>query len=248
MISEIILVSFLPFKRIIRFPFNPLFTSILIFCSIFPALGSQTGQNWHLSKQSVTTAVYYRNIDKRDLIEVKAQVVVSSSLSGFLLFMQDTDQTNQWLDNAQESKIIKKLTPTSSILKTTFSGFWPVSARMMLVKNTYWQNEDLSVEVNTVNAKKEQFERYDGEYDGTEALILIDVISAHWTLIPITPKKLIVNYQFIVDAKGSIPHWIVNKMALKSTWKTLENLRKALPISRWQASSLSNISELTKKN
>jgi hypothetical protein len=237
MTREIILLPikrfYLPFK--LKLKVSWLFSLFIFSLPQSFAYQSTNESDWKISKESNVTSVEYRNILNSDLIEIKAKTSIDSTLSGFLLFMQDTKNIALWLDNATESKIIKKIDKTKSILQTKFSGFWLVANRIMIIESHYWQNPDLSIEITSKNTKSNEM------LDSKE--ILIDVISANWMIKPTSKNKIEVNYQFIVDAKGDLPHWLVNSMALKSTWKTLENLRKQLPLSAWQAKALSNIKE-----
>lgn len=191
---------------------------------------------WQLAKSSDGIVIKFRQLTNSPLIEIKAETTIRSTLSGFLLFLQDTQHTPQWLDNAVESQIIEVLSPTSSILKTKFSGFLFFNSRVMIIKNTYWQNKDLSIEIESVNAVDQHLAKSKD--------VLVDVKSAHWLITPVASNKIKLRYQFIVDAKGDIPHWLVNRMALRSTLKTLKNLQQQLPVSAWQQHTLDNINEL----
>ena len=104
-----------------------------------------------------------------------------------------------------------------------------------MIKSQYWQNNDLSIEIQIENAHI---------FDKKKNTILIDVISANWLLTPKSTEALDVEYRFIVDAKGNVPAWLVNRMTLQSTWQTLINIQQQLPHSKWQKSTLSNIKEM----
>ncbi len=82
------------------------------------------------------------------------------------------------------------------------------------------------------------------DFDKKKHTILVDVISAHWRITPISSKEIDVIYTYIVDPKGNVPMWLVNPMTLKSTWKTLLNIKEKLPQSKWQHSTLANIKEI----
>ncbi|MDG1751101.1 MAG: START domain-containing protein [Thalassotalea sp.] len=190
---------------------------------------------WTQWKKVSSASLFYRQVTDGDLIEVKAQVRLTSSLSGFLLFLLDTDKIPNWLDNAKESKILQSLDNNTHIFTTEFYGFWPIKSREMIIKSRQWQNDDLSIEMQIENAL---------DFDNKKHTILVDVISAHWRITPISTKKIEVIYTFIVDPKGNVPMWLVNPMTLKSTWKTLQNIKEQLPQSKWQSESLANIREM----
>lgn len=188
---------------------------------------------WKLSQQSASLSVHYRKVETSELIEIKARAKINSTLSGFLHFIQDTNNIPKWLDNASNSQILEKIDKQTIIFKTQFKGFWPIKARDLITHSHYWQNEDLSVEIKIRNAATETIHNSNN--------IVINIISAHWLITPISKNTIQIEYIFIADAKGAIPKWIVNRMTLKSTWKTLANLQQQLPQSIWQKHELTHI-------
>jgi len=191
---------------------------------------------WQLWKKSAITEVYFREISNSDLIEIKAKAKLSSTLSGFILFLQDTDKVPLWLDNAKESYTLRTINSNQSVIKIVFESFWPINGREMVINSQYRQNKDFSLEIDITNATNDSNIKSDN--------ILVDVISAQWLITPITAKELFVEYTFIVDPKGIIPLWIVNRIALKSTWKTLENIQQQLPLSKWQLMTSPTVNEI----
>lgn len=190
---------------------------------------------WKQWKKEATTEIHYRSVSNSGLIEIRAEVSLTSSLSGFLLFLLDTDSIPNWLDNAKESNILKSSNNSTHIFTTEFHSFWPIKSREMIIKSRQWQNDDLSVEIQIDNAR---------DFAKKKHTILVDVVSAKWLITPITSKEINIEYTFIVDAKGNVPTWLVNRMALKSTWNTLQNINEQLPKSKWQLGSLASIKEM----
>lgn len=201
-------------------------------------VNKEANSKWLEWKKDATTTINYRKVANSDLIEIKAEVTLDSSLSGFLLFLLDTDNIPNWLDNAKESKILQSPNSNTHIFTTEFHSFWPIKSREMIIKSRQWQNEDLSVEIKIENAR---------DLDKKKHTVLVDVVSAKWLITPITSKEIDIEYTFIVDAKGNVPTWLVNRLALKSTWKTLQNISEQLPQSKWQSESLANIKEMQNK-
>jgi len=183
-------------------------------------------------------SLFYKDIANSGLIEIRATTHFNSSLSGFILFFQDSDNTKNWLENAYESQILKKIDANTHIIKTKFKGFWLFKNRHMNIKSHYRQNEDLSLEFIFENADDKNPKSLESNS------ILIDIISARWLIIPVAKNSIAIEYNYIVDAKGDIPHWLVNKAILSSTWKSLENIAKQLPDTKWQSSTLCHIKEL----
>lgn len=215
---------------------------------------------WNTWKKNSVQSVSYRPVvvdgtNARQLIEIRATVKVNSSMSGFLLFIQDVDNTPNWLVNASESKIIKQYSKTENSFYITLSKIWPLQARILILHSTYWQNADLSIEINLEDTKLTVAEQ-DKFHDkiNTEDYLPVKTHSAHWK---ISPKRIAGNdssthqteieieYIFIADGRGDTPKWLADHLALKSIWKSMRNIRRLLPKAQWQQQTIIGITELT---
>jgi hypothetical protein len=176
-----------------------------------------------------------------ELIEIKATALVNSSLSGFLLFIQDVDNTPTWLTNASSSKVIKQLSATENIFTVNFSAIWPLKPRHVQLHSRYWQNSDLSVEI-----KIEDDFSMDIAHSNA---VRIKFYEGHWLLTPILndkqQKQLIIEYTFIADNGGEMPKWFADQLALKSILKSMKKMSQKLPQSKWQRHSIPDIIELS---
>lgn len=219
---------------------------------------------WKTWKKNSSQRVDYRpvRIDDADndttgrqLIEIRATAKVDSSISGFLRFIQDVDNTPKWLVNASESKIIKQYSKTENSFYITLSKIWPLQARILILHSTYWQNTDLSVEINLedasrpIDGQKKYLEKVDiGDY------LPVSTHSAHWKITPklivgddklINQTEITIEYIFIADGRGDTPKWLADHLALKSIWKSMRNIRRLLPKEKWQQQTIKGITELT---
>ncbi len=191
--------------------------------------------NWTLWRESDKLSLYYRQFEDTKLIEIKAHARLESSLSGFLLFLQDYPLIPAWLDNAKESYLISQLSDTENVFMTLFKGVWPVSEREMVIRSRYWQNADLSVELSVKNANN--------EVANPDSVVRINIVKAHWYLFPLGKGKLKIQHTMVADPMGNVPLWIANKVALRSMWKTLKALEVQLPLSPWQKMPIPGIKE-----
>lgn len=191
--------------------------------------------SWKTWKENKNIKVNYQQIKGSDLIEIKAQATIQSSLAGFLFFIQDTDNITQWLDNAHSSNVLKQISPQENVFITSFKSYWPITERYMVVSSRYWQNEDLSleIEVKDINEK---------EYLNNEQ-IKIELLKAHWKITPVDRQNINIVYTIIADPKGAIPFWLTKRISLNSLWKTMNNMQKQLPLSPWQKHTIKKIKE-----
>jgi len=72
----------------------------------------------------------------------------------------------------------------------------------------------------------------------------MQVLKAHWQIVPTKVNQIEIRYQFIVDPKGNIPQWLTKPMTLNGIWTTLNNMREQLPNSKWQQKRRVDIKEL----
>lgn len=192
---------------------------------------------WKIWKENKNIQVSYQPITDSHLIEIKAQATIKSSISGFLLFLQDVDNIHHWLDNAQSSQILEQITPQDNVFITHFNSYWPVSERYMLIKSRYWQNDDLSLEIQATDVHDE---------DGQQAnKIKIDLIKAQWLITPLKNNTIHIQYNVIADPKGAIPAWLIKRLSLNGLWKTMNNLHIQLPLSPFQHQTIKGIKEYT---
>ncbi len=71
----------------------------------------------------------------------------------------------------------------------------------------------------------------------------MQVLKAHWLVVPTKTSQIEISYQFIVDPKGNIPQWLIKPMTLNGIWTTLNNIREQLPNSPGQQKSRADIQE-----
>ncbi len=214
----------------------------MVFLSSFSinsfAIEKDNSSSWKVWKSNHKQSVSYRKSIEKPLIEIRAKARLQSSITGFLLFIQETKNIPNWLDNAEYSIVVKQLSKQENLFITKFYSFWPIEARDMAVRSRYWQNDDLSVEISVKDAG--------ADVDLTNNTIRMEVKHAHWRITPITNKAkptIDIEYIFTVDTKGSIPRWLSKRAALSGIWTTLKNLQKQLPSSIWQDKKLSTIKE-----
>lgn len=235
-------------KKIMALKTLLVLTTLLSLCTIFSAAATPAAEMakkiirkeetnpWKVWRADDYLKVSYRVSDIKDLIEIRAHATLESSIAGFIYFIEDLKNTSNWLDNADSVEIIKQISANELIFVTRFKGLWPISAREMVVHSHYWQNQDLSLEISVKDASDAMVQ--------TKNAIRMQVVSAHWKVIPTKANQIAISYQFIVDPKGNIPQWLTKPMTLNGIWTTLNNIREQLPNSKWQHQTNANIQEI----
>ncbi|NMP32441.1 hypothetical protein HII17_12790 [Thalassotalea sp. M1531] len=210
--------------------------SILFLLITVSSIANSAQYDWQLARSSDTIKIYKAQTKDSNFAHVRAELTTYSSLSGFLLFLQDYKNIPNWLDNANNALLIRQITPSRNLFVTHFDGIWPVKPRNMVIETEYIQQPNLSIDIYVQDAsdKTEQFQNS----------IRIKVQHAHWHIAPQQEQGLIkINYQFNVDPKGSAPSWLVNKMTISSVWNTMQKIEQLLPNSPWQNFHITHIEE-----
>ncbi len=217
---------------------------LLNFLNTSYSLGQQVNENhWQIWAEKQNITVSYRTDISTQLKEIKASIIVDSTLSAFLLFLQDINNTPNWLVNAQQNSLIKQPAENEHIFTIAFAKIWPFKKRLLSVHSIYWQNKDLSVEIALSEYKKQRI-----SIKTLEEFVLITLYKAHWKITPkLTPQgktQLYIDYTFIADGAGNSPTWLANHFTLKSIYKSMKNLKAQLPNSVYQKQTLPSIIEL----
>jgi hypothetical protein len=196
--------------------------------------------SWKKWKQFKNLTISARPSTINQLTEIKATAIVNSSLSGFLSFIQDVNNTPIWLASVKNSEIIKKTSATEQIFTINFSSIWPLKPRYLQLNSRYWQNSDLSVEIELKDDLSINIENLNATR--------IRLFKGHWLIIPKLSKnkqkQLLIEYTVIADNGGDIPKWLADQLALKSILKSMKKMSVLLPQPKWQEQSVAGINEL----
>jgi len=191
---------------------------------------------WKTWQENANQKVQYRAVSNSNLIEIKGKATLKSSLSAFLLFIQDIDNISNWLDSTRDAKVIAQISSSESIFTVYFDNVWPVKTRQVVMHSKFWQKPNRSIKIQLTDASD--------KVSDNKSVIKIAVHSAVWLITPKANNYITIEYTFIADPKGSIPKWLVHRLSLKSIWKTLKNLQQQLPCSPRQKMHIEGIVEM----
>ncbi|WP_372624952.1 START domain-containing protein [Arsukibacterium sp.] len=176
--------------------------------------------DWQLYKTAGDVLVEYRR-DSDNLLEIRAKTRVSSKVEAFKRLLEDTGNIDKWAANADKAELISHPDADINIVHTYFSAMWPVSDRDMVTKSVWTQHKEsgeLTLNIQDVGA----------EYPTAKGYIRMQQVQAKWTLTPQPDGSLLINYQGQADPAGNLPHFLADKVALKSIFTTFERLPAVL--------------------
>ena len=162
-------------------------------------------------------------IHKRDhgngLVEVRAQMQVETSYSGFLLLLEDSDNVPNWIDNVSHSEVLMQISANENIVYTQFKAPWPARDRDMVTYSKY------EVEEGQFTLTIKDASNYLAKESG---YIRIRDVDAIWTLQPLTNGFTHINYTAYANAGGILPDWLMNRLSANNAFSTFQKLRNQL--------------------
>ncbi|MBW3695131.1 hypothetical protein EK599_05470 [Vibrio sp. T187] len=154
------------------------------------------------------------------LVEIKAQMQVSTSYSGFLLLLEDSANVPNWIDNVSMSQVLTQISSNENIVYTQFSAPWPARDRDMVTYSKYevgnGQFELTIKDASTYLAENDNYLR-------------ITKVDALWVLQPLDSGKTHITYTAFADPGGILPDWLSNKLSVSGALSTFQGLRAQLP-------------------
>lgn len=187
---------------------------------------------WQTYKQQDDITVSYKK-HETGIIEINASVLVKNAkASDFMALLSDTDNAANWLENVKSVTLMERLSPSETLVYTHFNSPWPVSDRDLVSYSCY----------RALDEHKSELQIKSQPYAKAEAsgVVRIKDLTAYWRLEQ-QQSNLLVSHQAYADPGGSIPHWLSNKVSLKSVYKTLQALREQLTNNQFSRANTSSI-------
>lgn len=153
--------------------------------------------------------------------EVKASVNINASPLDFITLLEDVERAPQWIARCEKVELLKTLSETERIVKSTFSAPWPVRDREMI---TY--------SITTINpyngsVRIEISDRSHLYPENRQKVRMLNV-SGHWQLDILDNGLTSVTYQGYGEPSGNLPRWLSNQLVASSIYTTFANMRDLL--------------------
>lgn len=175
--------------------------------------------DWEPYRAAGPTRVEYRHDDDK-LLNVRAETLARSSAGDFLHLLEDTGRISSWAANTYRAELIERPAPRTHVVHTYFSASWPVSRRDMVTRSVWQQDADgtLTLQISDVGQ----------DHPPAKGHVRMQNVQARWTLKPEPDGMLRIRYEGRADPAGKLPHFISDKVALKSLFETFTRLPEAL--------------------
>jgi hypothetical protein len=149
---------------------------------------------------------------------IKATFTVNARLSQLAAFVLDVNNYCDWQYNTIRASLLKKINEQEVIYYTEIAAPWPAGNRDMIVDLEVFQ--DSMTKVMTITAKG--VPQWAPE---NNRLIRVPMSLAKWTVIPLSPSRLKVDYFIEIDPGGSVPAWMVNLVSAQAPYDSFKTLK-----------------------
>lgn len=184
---------------------------------LFSALSYAT--QWQFVKSESGITIHKRN-HGNGLVEVRAQMQVETSYSGFLLLLEDSDNVPNWIDNVSHSEVLMQFSSNENIVYTQFKAPWPARDRDMVTYSKY------EVKDGQFTLAIKDASNYLAKESG---YIRINEVDALWVLQPLTNGLTHITYTAYANAGGILPDWLMNRLSANNAFSTFKKLKDQLP-------------------
>ena len=177
--------------------------------------------DWQEYKTDGVTTVEYRHSES-GLLQLRATTKVPSLTGAFLHLLEDTANIRKWAANTEKAQLLGQPDANTHIVHTYFTAIWPVSKRDMVTQSVWQQDAGSGVLTMVVTDMGQH-------YPAVKGYVRMQQVEGRWTLTPLAAGRLKIQYQGQADPAGKLPHFIGDKVALKSVLKTFQQLQQVLP-------------------
>lgn len=180
---------------------------------------SVLAENWQTYKAQGDLVVEYRQ--QAGLVQIRSQVQAISGIGAFLHLLEDTDNITDWVENSERAELLGHPDSHTHVVHTYFSAPWPVSKRDMVLQSVWSQDKISGVVTLKITDLGQHF-------PAVEGYVRMQQVQAEWTLTPGSEGRLHIQYTGQADPAGKLPQFISNKVALKATYATFQQLPRLL--------------------
>ncbi len=198
---------------------------VISFLLLFLPCYAGKSETWKLVKNKDGIKVYTRSISNSDLNELKAEILVHSSLNAIMALLRDIPNFKDWVYHCKESHELKKTGNEVYYYQYTSVPF-PISDRDLIIHSSWSQDEHTKViyingegHPNFIPAKK--------------GVVRIQKFKSRWNLVPKGKGEVLIEYEISVDPAGWVPSWLVNLSAVEGPYETCKNLRNILKSAKY---------------
>ena len=199
---------------------------ILVFFAVIDSF-AQKECKLKLDKDSIK--VYTCVNENSKFKSVKTTFELNSSLPQLAAMVLDVDNLGDWQYLTLSTKLLRKVSERELIYHTEVAAPMFTNNRDFVIQLTV--NQDPVTRTMTIDLVS-----IPDYLPRREGVVRVPFSKARWTVKPISPSRLSIEYDIEIDIGGSVPAWIVNMVAHKAPYETFKALREKIGQNKGRAS------------
>lgn len=191
----------------------------LLCCLAAPAVQAQS--DWKFVTEKEGIKVYSRSVAGSKVKALKVECTLNTSLAALVKLLLDVPATVHWVYHTKSCVLLKQVSPSELYYYSEVSLPWPLENRDFVAHVKVTQDE--ASRVVTVNAPA-----IPGWVAGKKGIVRVDRSLGYWTIRPLNPGRVKVEYSLQVDPGGIIPAWAVNLLSSQGPIESFIKMRERL--------------------
>jgi hypothetical protein len=211
-------------KKILLFAFLMVLAQTVVF-----------GQNtWKLNTDKDGIKVYTAEFAGSKVKAIKVETEMDASATQLVALLMDVNTSADWVYRTKSSKLIKQVSPSELYYYSEVNMPWPVANRDFVAHLTVSQNP--VTKIITIDGPAVA-----GMVPEKKGIVRIDHSMGKWTIIPIDPDHIKVEYTLHTEPGGNLPAWMVNMFAAEGPMEVFKAIKVQLQKPAYRDATLSYI-------
>ncbi len=206
----------------------------LLIAFIFQTKKIVDEKKWIFLKEKDGIKIFYHQTVKNTINEVKILTTFKTNLSTITEVFKDVVSYPNWVYKAQNSNIVKKISPLEIEYYNHLDFPWPIDDREIVIHNTVSQNQKTKI-LTSVSYASTTIIPKNNKY------VRITEFNSRWTFVPLNNGLISGEYIFKSDPGGSIPVWLINLSLDEGPIKTITNFKNQLTLAKYTKINSLNI-------
>jgi ribosome-associated toxin RatA of RatAB toxin-antitoxin module len=195
-------------------------------------LKSASAQNdWKLSTEKEGIRIYTSMVPDSKVKAIKVECDLTATPSQLVALVMDINTAPDWVYHVKSAKLVKQVSPTELYYYSEVSLPWPAANRDFVAHLTVSQDTD--TKIVTIDGPA-----VPGFVPVKSGIVRIDHSAGKWSISPLGPNQIHVEYSIHVDPGGTLPAWLVNIFATDAPLKIFRNLKTQLQKPAYKNTSL----------
>lgn len=204
------------------------------FAFLLPTKKTEDEKKWIFLKEKDGIKVFYHHSTKNTINEVKILTTFKTNLSTITEVFKDVESYPKWVYKAQNSNIVKKISPLEIEYYNHLDFPWPIDDREIVIHNTISQNQKTKILTSISRASNTAIPK-------NNKYVRITEFHSKWTFIPLNNGLINGEYIFKSDPGGNIPVWLINLSLDEGPIKTITNFKIQLALAKYTKINSLNI-------